>query len=418
MDQNAKLMFNYLHDILYNPQDANLNLEELTENFIELGRGLQYMAACIKETALIAKALSKGNMNISLPSPENEIAAPLKDLHAKMKHITWQAQQISQGEFNHNIDYMGEFGEAFNTMTRQLKYQRESLLEEIEKGRKKRKALEQNNSLLETITNKIPQWIIVTSALNSQWLFINQHAKIGLQDSKLEITLRNWMIKQADELCGNGEVSLSELEYRDIDGIKYFTVEIHPLNWHEQNAFAFIFTDISHEKKQLDNLQNIAYTDVLTRLYNRTFGMKALNKYLSENKSFILCFVDIDNLKYVNDRLGHVEGDKYLITVANILRRFSENAILCRIGGDEFMLLAENWDENGAKERLEALRAELIKCNINKHDRYERSISYGIISISEDNDLPMEDLLSMADEKMYEYKRAYKNKNKKRRNGS
>ena len=136
--------------------------------------------------------------------------------------------------------------------------------------------------------------------------------------------------------------------------------------------------------------------------------MEILDCWLAENKNFILCFADIDNLKYVNDRFGHMEGDKYIIHVSNKMSEFSPDAVICRIGGDEFMLLAENWRADTAKERLEVLRSQMNGRNggTNTFYEYERSISYGVIQVEPDNTLQAGELLSAADEKMYEYKAA------------
>lgn len=412
MDPSAKILFDYMRDIIYNPNHASLELDSLPEGFRELGKGMQYFAACLKETQTLAKALSQGRLDITLPSPENEMAAPLKALHAKMRHLTWQAQQIARGDYSQRIDFMGEFAHAFNTMTEQLECRRAKLLDEIEKGRRKTKALEQNNSLLEAITGRISQWIIVMSRTSFEWLYTNHQSEDILCCPDCESSVRLWMRNQAEAFVGIEQPCSTELEFSHGQGTQYFSVEIYPLSWHEHNALVFMLSDVSSEREHLFYLQNAAYTDMLTKLYNRSYAMKILDEWLSENRSFILCFVDIDNLKYVNDRFGHREGDKYILAVAEILSEFSPEAVLCRIGGDEFMLLAQNWCCKSAEEQMEALRAKLINCNIIEGNCYEHSISYGIIEYNGDRDLKVHDLLSIADEKMYEYKRAYKIKNK------
>ncbi|HWR23351.1 MAG TPA: diguanylate cyclase [Feifaniaceae bacterium] len=412
MNPNAKLLFDYLHDVIYSPAHAALDLEALPEDFKELGKGMQYLAACVQETSALAAALSKGNLNMALPPPENEMAAPLKALHAKMKHLTWQAQQIARGDYRQRIDFMGEFAEAFNIMAAQLEQQRTALLEEIENGRRKARALEQSNSLLEAITGRISQWVIVVSSVTYEWLYANHRAPDVLADPAHEPKLRRWMKRQAKALAGNTQPYLTELELQGDAGIQHFSAEIHPLSWYERSAFAFMFTDISAEREHLHHLQNAAYTDMLTQLFSRRYGMKVLSEWLAGSRPFILCFVDIDNLKYVNDRFGHAEGDQYITAVADMLRDFFPESVLCRLGGDEFMILAQGWSGERAAARMGALRTELINRKAAKDYRYDRSISYGIIEIGANNTLPANDLLSIADMRMYEYKRAYKMKHK------
>jgi diguanylate cyclase (GGDEF)-like protein len=412
VDPSAKILFDYMHDIIYDPDNANLELDSLRSGFRELGKGMQYFAACLKETQTLAKDLSQGRLDIPLPAPENEMAAPLKALHAKMKHLNWQAQQIARGDYSQRIDFMGEFANAFNAMTEQLECRRAKLLDEIENGRQKAMALEQNNSLLEAITGKISQWIIVMSRTNFEWLYTNHQAGDILCSPAFESSIRLWMKNKAEDFSGTEQPCLAELEFCQGVVTQYFSVEIYPLSWHEHNALVFMMSDVSSEKEHMFYLQNAAYTDMLTKLYNRGYAMKVLDEWLSENRSFILCFVDIDNLKYVNDRFGHREGDKYILAVAEVLYDFSPEAVLCRMGGDEFMLLAQNWCCKNAEEQMEVLRTRLINCNIAEGNCYDHSISYGIIEYDGERDLKVHDLLSIADEKMYEYKRAYKMRHK------
>ena len=76
------------------------------------------------------------------------------------------------------------------------------------------------------------------------------------------------------------------------------------------------------------------------------------------------------------------------------------------------MLLAQNRSLDEAKEQLEILRNRLANNKGDQHAAYERSISYGIIPVGSDNTLLASDLLNAADEKMYEYKRAYKKRHR------
>lgn len=396
----AKLLLDYLRNVVYHPESAVLDIDKLPEELQEFGKGLLYFSECIPEASALAKALSKGNLNVRLPAPDNEIAAPLKALHAALKHLTWQTQQVAKGDYQQRVDFMGDFSEAFNVMTEQLERQRSALLEEIH-------TLIQNKSLYELLMGQIPQWIIVTDAKTAEWLFISQELEDVLADPGCEQQLRQWLIMQTAKMNGVNEVCTKELELFNNIGCQYYSVSIHPLHWHRHNAVAFVLTDVSKERERLIRLQNICNYDTLTQVYNRHYGMEVLEEWIAESRSFILCFADIDNLKFVNDNFGHLEGDRYILLVTNILHEFSPDAVICRMGGDEFMLLAQGWDEDAAIEQLELLRSRLAGYK-NPDTSYDHSISYGVIPVDPDNTLPASDLLYAADEKMYEYKRAYK----------
>jgi diguanylate cyclase (GGDEF)-like protein len=267
--------------------------------------------------------------------------------------------------------------------------------------------LTQSNELFEAITDQIVQWIIVMSKKDKRWLFTNHKSVDILFDPKLEQELRLWLERQAEIM--DSKPQASEVELSDGGKVQYFSVDAHPLYWYEHDSVAFVLTDISDEKEHLHKLENVAYRDTLTKVFNRHYGMNVLNEWIAQNKSFIICFVDIDNLKYVNDKHGHTEGDNYILLVASILRDFSHSAVICRLGGDEFMLLEQNCGKNAAEARMEVLRASLIRYDDEPDAFYNHSMSYGVVEVSVDNTLSASDLLSMADEKMYAYKRAHKN---------
>ncbi|MCL2497466.1 MAG: ATP-binding protein [Symbiobacteriaceae bacterium] len=116
----ADKLFNYLRDIIFKPGQANLVPEELSEEFQNFAHGLKYYTYVVQETIALAKALASGNLHVPLPPPSNEIAAPLKMLHASLAHLTWQAQQVAEGDYQQRVQFMGDFSAAFNNMVIQL----------------------------------------------------------------------------------------------------------------------------------------------------------------------------------------------------------------------------------------------------------------------------------------------------------
>ncbi|MDR1137998.1 MAG: diguanylate cyclase [Synergistaceae bacterium] len=402
------VLFNYLRDVLYNPQAAKLDIESLPENFRTLGKGLLYFSECVVEATAFAKALSRGELDLAEPSRGNEIAAPLKSLKASLRHLTWQTQQVAKGDYKQRVDFMGEFSNSFNMMIKQLDQRQEALLKEIEINQKKTEALEQNNSLLEAITRHISQWIAVIAKESGKWLYTNREPEKILSDANSWNELITWLsahLKNAQDGVGQ---TIAELVLPGGHGSQYFSVVIHPLHWYENDAVAFVFTDVSSEKRHLHRLETVAYHDTLTKVFNRHYGMEILTQWMGEGESFIICFVDIDNLKYVNDNFGHSEGDKYILKIVDILRGFSESTLICRLGGDEFMLLSRDYTVEEAEAKLENLRNILVSCNNESDNLYYHSLSYGIVGVETGNTLSASELLGIADEKMYKYKREHK----------
>jgi diguanylate cyclase (GGDEF)-like protein len=402
-----EVIFDYLRDVVKNPARAVLELEELPENFQNVGKGLMYLVQCLAETTTLAKSLSQGDLNGPWPSRGNDMASPLKALHATLKHLTWQTQQVAKGDYNQRVNFMGDFSLAFNSMIEQLDQKRTELLNEIAASHKKTLALAQNNALFEALTAQMSQWIVVMDKNAAEWIYSNHEVANMISFPWLEPELRHWMTEQCERTPDEKKAAL-ELELPRGAGVQFFSVTLHPVHWYEKEALAFVFTDISLEKARFQKLEDIAYRDTLTKTYNRHFGMEVLNEWLSEGCKFVICFVDMDNLKYVNDKFGHAEGDGYILSVAEILREFSAEAIVCRLGGDEFMLLARNWEVALAEERLERLRNRLLKYNESQGFLYSHSMSFGVVGVDEYNALSASELLSIADERMYEYKKAHK----------
>lgn len=391
--------------MFYDAGKATLDIDKLDEEYVQLGKGLMYFAQCFAQYNELANALAKGDLSVPLPPPENELAAPLKSLQASLKHLTWQSQQVAKGNYKQSVDFMGEFSDAFNTMIRQLSERQQKLEDEIEVSLKKTKALERSNQLLGNITQYIPQQILVTDVDTHEILFMNNMAKCEIQrDPEYFEKLMEALVEHRSP---GGEYT-AEVQFAYENEERYLSVNSYSIEWNQSSAEALVIKDISSEKNQIKELETQAYRDSMTNLYNRLYGMRVLDEWLSEKKSFSLIFADLDRLKYINDKFGHSEGDEYINNAAKHLKNFSEKAIVCRIGGDEFMLLAPDISYDKAHDRMNEL-CDMIQNDENvKYKEYQYSISFGIVVVEEDNVLPAGLILSMADEKMYEHKRSRK----------
>ena len=126
-EKNCEILFEYLRDIIYDSENAELDLEQLDEPFWKLGMGLQYLDKAVKD---YSAEISKGNLSIEAPGRDNFLCDNLKNIHANLNHLTWQAKQVAKGDYSQSVSYLGEFSEAFNTMTKQLKEREEELEEE------------------------------------------------------------------------------------------------------------------------------------------------------------------------------------------------------------------------------------------------------------------------------------------------
>jgi len=405
MSDTSNILFGFLREIFYASPDAKLDLDKLEEDYVMLGRGLMFFALCYSQYNEFANALARGDLSTQPPPPENELAAPLKSLHASLKHLTWQSKQVAMGDYKQHVDFMGEFADAFNMMVEQLADRQQKLEDEIASSKKHVEALEQGNHLLENVTRHIPQQIFVVSEGDHEILLKNEMAEreIAGDPAFLEKIMEELAKCEDQEPPHSKEIKLEQ------DGTtRFFSVISYNIEWEKVNAEALLINDISDERKQIEDLKTQVYRDSMTHLFNRFYGMLELNEWLEKKVRFALVFVDMDNLKYVNDEFGHIDGDRYISCVAKCLGTYSGNALVCRIGGDEFMMLVPDADEEQARDRMLELQSLLEKDDYLDDKDFSYSISFGIVAVNENNELSASDILSLADERMYEHKRARK----------
>jgi len=408
MDNVAEILYEYLRDVMYSPARAKLDVDALPGEFRELCHAMVYLANCIAETRAFAKSLSKGDLSCMPPSPENELFSPLRSLQAMLKHLTWQTQQVAKGDYRQHVDYLGEFSAAFNSITKQLERLDVTLTSEVERSRQKTRSLDQSNDLFEIVTHASAQWVIITEKATGEWLFSNYPAMNILADEEFIPQLRRWISERISESDNELTGQVQELVLSDSGVAQILSATMRPILWRERPSLAFVFTDVSAERSHLRELADTSYRDTLTRRYNRHFGMKTLEQWINECRSFTLSFVNIDNLKYVNDTYGQLEGDDYILSVTAVLRGFSPELLISRLGGDEFMLLAENWDEARTNAHLDALRTRLLKRNSAPDLKYFYSMSYGAVAVESNNKYTASELKSIVDSKMSEYQRLHK----------
>jgi diguanylate cyclase (GGDEF)-like protein len=111
-------------------------------------------------------------------------------------------------------------------------------------------------------------------------------------------------------------------------------------------------------------------------------------------------------MKKINDDLGHGAGDSALKDTAGVLREtFRDSDIIARIGGDEFAVMAVESAEVTAKAFVSRLLENLGTHNSTGRRPYDLSLSMGIAHYNPDNPCPIQELLEMADDLMYEHKR-------------
>jgi diguanylate cyclase (GGDEF)-like protein len=156
-------------------------------------------------------------------------------------------------------------------------------------------------------------------------------------------------------------------------------------------------------------LRSLALADDLTGLYNRraflTLASQQLKLSRRNAQGLLLFFVDVDNLKHINDSFGHHEGDLAILRVADTLEDcFRDSDIIARIGGDEFVVLALETCGESQEAILRRLETGLETSNA-RESRYQVSLSVGVAKFDPKHPVSLGDLVSIADRMMYAEKR-------------
>ncbi|MDD5723187.1 MAG: diguanylate cyclase [Syntrophales bacterium] len=170
-----------------------------------------------------------------------------------------------------------------------------------------------------------------------------------------------------------------------------------------------IFRDITERKRVEEEMRDMSLRDHLTKLYNRRGFISLAEQQIKvakrEKRQLMLAFVDVDDLKLINDTFGHDEGDGALIGTANVLRNtFREADLKARMGGDEFAILAIDNTDGGTEAFSERLQNTIDNYNAKNSCQYRLSMSWGIAVYDPDSPVDLDTLMSSADKLMYKQK--------------
>lgn len=173
--------------------------------------------------------------------------------------------------------------------------------------------------------------------------------------------------------------------------------------------------DITEQKKLETKLKRLASYDDLTGIYNRREGRKQLKKLARyctrKNRSLTVMLIDLDNFKSINDNFGHDTGDAILKITADCLSSHSRaNDVLCRYGGEEFMIILPETGIGEALKIAERHRKALSKLSmpVAGNKSLHITASFGVSELTlEDTD---RELMKQADIALYKAKELGKNR--------
>ena len=226
----------------------------------------------------------------------------------------------------------------------------------------------------------------------------------------------HWPTELSHNAFSNGEFSV-DFVVNSSDNSRHYHAVAHPFNpdVSHKNHWSIMVQDVTDKELLIKQLEEAAYTDTLTGLYNRRHFAEIATPYVERTKrtgvSYYIMMADLDFFKIINDTHGHLAGDSVLRHVAAIMKRTVRSYdIVARWGGEEFIFLITDSSAADVVSLAERIRnaVEHTPCEYNG-EKLPITISFGIAQSKDENN-DMTALILRADEALYKSKRDGRNR--------
>ncbi len=219
-----------------------------------------------------------------------------------------------------------------------------------------------------------------------------------------------WFIEKANLVFTTG--GSIHNEHKSLRDGRYFLQTLSPVKKSDGTVIAVtvVSKDINELKSMEEKFHALSLTDDLTGLYNRrgffTLADKQLKIVNRQKMGVFMLYIDLNDLKVINDTLGHKEGDVALTDTADILKEnFREADIIARIGGDEFVVFPAGFTGDDLMMIIFRLEKAVDLHNSMGNRSYKLSLSTGIAYYDPENPCSIDELLVLGDRAMYEQKK-------------
>jgi len=299
------------------------------------------------------------------------------------------------------------------------------IVQDITERNKVEAELKESHERLLTVLDSLNAIVYVADMKTYEILFINKYTRDVFGDIEGKIC---WQTLQTDQsgqcnFCSNDQLltpdgkpaGVYSWEFQNTVNGSWYIIQDRAIQWVNGKLVRMeIATDITERKKMEQKLQEMTITDDLTGLLNRRgfFTLAEQQCKLSDRAGMqiYLLYIDLDGFKTINDELGHEAGDQALIDTANVLRKtFRESDIIARIGGDEFVVLLADPSEPD----IENIVIRHVTKNLEIHNEqsgrnFVLMFSMGVANYNPERPCAVSELLTQADELMYEDKKRNK----------
>ena len=260
---------------------------------------------------------------------------------------------------------------------------------------------------LEEILENIGCAVVVFDKDSHEIQFMNQRTKLMFP--------KGWINDHFTEEIRQILIRDKSYEFCDSKRENWYEAHRNEVRWMDgQNRTMYSIFDITDKKQYQQKIEQQAYTDFLTGLFNRLCCERDLARTVDEAKKYgktgALLYLDLDDFKHINDGLGHRYGDVLLRSISDAFRKIKGiEETSYRMGGDEFVIIIQPGWYDEFDRIVEEIKAVFASPWALKNGNYYCTMSMGIVKFPEDND-SVSDLIQKADIAMYEAKKSGKNR--------
>lgn len=284
------------------------------------------------------------------------------------------------------------------------------ILQSILTKRIQKNSLAGSYAALEAILDNVGCAIYVTDKQTGNMLFANRRLQNIFAKELDDNTFRDLILNgnAMEERSGATEIYHMETDC-------WYDLVYKEIAWVDgRKATLYSLYDITDKKVYQRRIEQQAYTDFLTGLYNRMCFERDLARQIDEAKrsgeTGAILYLDLDDFKHINDGLGHQYGDVLLKSISNSLKRIDGIHNTCyRMGGDEFIIVIPPHYYAGFEKIIEQIRQIFSKPWFLKDADYYCTMSMGIVTFPDAGD-SVADLVKKADIAMYDAKKSGKNR--------
>lgn len=412
VEESCRRLTEYLQDILHDAGQARLDVDLLSEPCRELGRSLCSFHALANELVAYSTQLSKGNLSQEIPDSASCLYTGLKNLHTDLKHLTWQAKQVTKGDYTQHVSHLGELSEAFSAMTQQLQEREDRLKKEIQRAQHRAEIIDSYTEMLIELLGQRDEWLLVVDQKTQQIVHCNKRTRGSSEGDAYCDGCRHRLSIQPKLLEWDGSERYQVWEFEEDKGDCYRIISF-PIEWKERPSCVHIIMDITAEKMNARHFNEEMYQDMYTGIRNHQFLDEFMSQVLRQRQDFTLCYLDLEGVSDINTSYGRKVGDAYIQNFVELVRKnFRSGDTFARIQDDKFCLMLTG----NVKHLIERKMSEILAAFQRNDDRvfhHRCNFRYSIVEVEgESNVLPLDKLLEQAETAV----RRQKRKQQKQRN--